>query len=187
MPLRLVDTAGLRETECVVEQEGVRRARVSINRADLNLHVIDGSMCLSEEDRTHIGGIDGSKCIVVLNKTDIGMAVTAGDFPNHTVIHCCLLKKVGLDDVRQTIVKKLKLHGGETAHAVISERHRQYIQNALNVMNDANKLLKTGNQKNSVLVAQHLRTVAENIGAITGRIYTNELLDNLFRRFCTGK
>jgi tRNA modification GTPase len=187
VPLRLVDTAGLRETDSIVEREGVRRARASIAKADLNIHVIDASEPLCAEDREHVGSSDPGKCVVVLNKMDLGMLVQDADMANHLVMRCCLLNGTGAAEIREAISDKLHLQKGEPAQAVISERHRQLIQSALNGMNDARKLLADGDPANIAIVAQDLRLALESLGEIIGMSYSNTLLDNIFQRFCLGK
>jgi tRNA modification GTPase len=187
VPLRLVDTAGLRETDSVVEQEGVRRARASIAKADVNIHVVDASRPLCAEDRNHIDASAAGKCVVVLNKTDLGMRINDGDLPKYAVIRCCLLEGKGVAGVRAAISDKLHLQRNEPAHAVIAERHRQLIQSALNDMNDAQKLLAGADSENIAVVAQDLKLALEYLGEIIGVVYTNTLLDNIFQRFCIGK
>jgi tRNA modification GTPase len=128
-----------------------------------------------------------NKCIIIFNKSDLGRALSVQDFQKHSCVQCCLTKGIGVEYVKLAIGRKLKLHGNDTAGATISERHRKYIQNALNVMNEGSGLINMENEKDWVLVAQLLRTAIENVGEITGRSYNNEVLDNVFERFCTGK
>jgi tRNA modification GTPase len=187
VPLRLVDTAGLRETDSVVEQEGVRRARASIAKADINIHVLDASQPLCGEDRNHIELADGMKCLALLNKMDLGMRIEDEDLPICSAIRCCLLKGKGLTEVREAISNKLHLRRSAPAHAVISERHRQLIQSALNDMNDARRLLASADSESIAVVAQDLRLALESLGEIVGLVYSNTLLNNVFERFCLGK
>jgi tRNA modification GTPase len=187
VPLRLVDTAGLREADSIVEQEGVRRARASIAKADLNIHVIDASQQPCADDRAYITASNVTKHFLVLNKTDLGARIRGNDFPNCVVIRCCLLKGEGLAEIRKAMSDKLHLQNNEPAHAVISERHRSLVQSALNNMNDATKLLSGADSESIAVVAQDLRLALESLGEIIGATYSNTLLDNVFQRFCLGK
>ena len=83
IPLRLVDTAGLRETQCEIEQEGVRRARAQLQKADLHLYLVDASTPLDDDDRDHLAALKSEKCVVVLNKSDLGRVVLPDQIPGH--------------------------------------------------------------------------------------------------------
>jgi len=187
VPIRLVDTAGLRETESAVEREGVRRAQATIKRADLNLHVIDCSQELLQADRDHLSKTKKGQCIVVLNKTDLGPKLTGGDFGAFSVVSCSLLKGEGLADLRRAMVERLNLQSSGIPHAAISERHRHTVQNVLNVLGDALTMQDLNRTDCTVLVSQLLRTAIEQLGELIGRTYTDELLDKIFSRFCVGK
>ena len=78
-PVRMVDTAGLRETDCVVEKEGVRRTVMQMERADLHLHMLDASRPMDEQDRAQVESLDADRCIIVLNKVDLGTKARGED------------------------------------------------------------------------------------------------------------
>ncbi len=187
IPVRLIDTAGLRDADCAIEIEGIRRAREHIERADINLWVVDGSSSLSDEERAHISARDRARCIVVINKADLGEAVSASDFPGLTAITCGAKDGNGLDSLRAAIIEKLGVTSTATPHATISERHRRLVQRVLNDMNESTALLASDREDVTVMAAGVLRTALEALGEVTGRTYHNELLDNVFRRFCVGK
>lgn len=185
--MRLVDTAGLRKTECDVERQGVKRAQAFIERCDINLYMIDSSQPISHEDLERLKTLDPAKCIVVLNKTDLGTKITAKDFPCLKAVECSLLKGDCLQQLRESIISKLGIQSSVPPHAVISTRHRQIIQNTLNILNEVSALLKTGEEEAIPLVASSLRTALEHLGTVTGKVYNDELLNNIFSRFCIGK
>lgn len=187
IPLRLVDTAGLRKSECVIEQKGVERAYAILKRADIQLYVIDASVELENSEGENIKSLDPDKTILVLNKTDLGRRVEKSDFPNYTTIETSLLEDRDTESIRKAIMEKLGIINTAPPHAVISERHRQYIQNALNELNNAEELVRSNPDSAIVLSANALRTALEYLGNITGRIYSKELLDNIFKKFCIGK
>ncbi len=187
IPLRLIDTAGLRETDCEIEQEGIRRAHHHLERADINLWVVDASESLSEEERCHIAARDPERCIVILNKCDKGKLLSHKEFSGLTCIECCLNAGMGVDQLRVEIADKLGVSPQATPHATISERHRNIIQCVLNDMNDVAELLKSQQDDMTVVAAGAIRSALETLGEVTGRTYHAELLDNIFSRFCVGK
>ena len=187
IPLRLVDTAGLRESDCDIEQEGIRRAHSQIKRADINIWVVDGSTALSDEERQHIAVSDPDRCIVVLNKSDLGGVLSAADFPSLITVSCALHECLGLESLRAAIVKKLGVASDAPRHATISERHRRIIHEVLNELNESVSLLDSDQDAYAVLAAGMLRSALDRLGEVTGRTYHAELLDNIFGRFCVGK
>jgi len=187
IPLRLVDTAGLREANCSVEREGVERAEAVLGRADLVLYVIDSSAPLREAERHRLGEMNASTCLVVLNKTDLGQAVSADSLPGFDAVACSLLADENLAELQKGMLRRLHIAPYIHSHAVISERHRQLLQNAQYALNTAKSLLEGGEADMVVPAATLLREGLESIGQITGRVYSDELLDNIFSRFCIGK
>ncbi len=187
IPVRLVDTAGLRDADCDIEQEGIRRAHDHIDRADINIWVVDGSVNLSDIERNHIGATDAERCIVVINKADLGKIVTPDDFAGLTAVVCGARDGGGMDALKKAIALKLGVIEAAVPHAAISERHRKIIQDVLNLLNEAESLLSPDREELTVVAAGVVRTALESLGEVTGRTYHNELLDNVFGRFCVGK
>jgi tRNA modification GTPase len=188
IPLRLVDTAGLRETECEIEQEGVRRARAQLQKADLHLYLVDASQKLDDDDRDHLAALKSEKCVVVLNKSDVGRVVLPEQIQGMTVVSASLITGEGLVDVRRAMVKKLAagINLSVQPHASISERHRRLLVDAHAEVQEALNLI---NRKSSdvVLAADRLRDALEHLGMVTGKVYHDELLASIFSRFCIGK
>ncbi len=187
IPVRLVDTAGLRETDCDIEQEGIRRTHEQLGRADINLWVVDVSAELSEEEREHISARDPQRCIVVLNKCDIGKMLSPNAFGELSTVTCSLMNGRGVDALRSAILEKLGIAGPVTANATISERHRAIVQDVLNALNDVVDMVDLGQEDLTVMASSSVRMALESIGEITGRTYHADLLDNVFSRFCVGK
>lgn len=186
IPVRLVDTAGLRDSECNIEKEGMRRAHLSIKDADINLCVFDQSASLSKSEKEVLAAIPQNKTIIILNKEELGKTLTQSDFAGFTVLSCSLIKGTA-GSIQKAILSKLGIASAPPPHAVISERHRNLIQNAQNELNDAIGVLKLDREEQAVLAAVSLRASLEFLGELTGRIYTNDLLDNVFDKFCIGK
>lgn len=187
IPLRIVDTAGLREAESPVEREGIERAAALTARADLVLYMLDASEPLVPEDRARIERYRSQRVLLVLNKTDLGRELSPALFPEHVTVACSLRCDDALDAVEDAMIDLLGVSATDEPHAAISERHRYYIQNALKTLNAACQRLQGDINASGVLAASDLREALENLGMITGRVYTSELLESIFSRFCIGK
>ncbi len=184
IPLRIIDTAGLRQTDCEIEAEGVRRAEAHGEEAHLSLYLIDASQPLHEEDRVRLEKLDPAKSVVVLNKVDLGNRV-----PEVGGVETSLVSGEGVEELKKVLGEKLEkganLHA--PAHAVISERHRHLLLLAHEEARQARAFLNKNIEENAVFAAEHLRSALEYLGQVTGRVYHEELLDNVFSRFCIGK
>jgi tRNA modification GTPase len=187
IPIRLVDTAGLRATECRIEREGVERAEAYMARAGVILYVVDGSVPLGAEDRARIARHDRGHLVVLLNKRDLGAVVGCDAFGGIRVVECSLARRENIDGVREAIVEVLGVGDTVPPHAVIGERHRALLRHAAADVDEARVLLSVAGDADAVPAAAKLREAAEALGRITGRSYTADLLDLVFSRFCIGK
>lgn len=192
IPIRLVDTAGIRPSECQLEREGIKRGRDQMQRADLNLYVLDASQPLSSADAANIANQLREKCIVVLNKADLGLRVEPNDFSGHDAVVTCLLKKSGLEALRSLMASKIEAsgmsRGGEHgSHAAISERHRTLLLKAGTEVDASLEKLRGGGEEDQFIASETLRHAIECLDIITGRQYQDSLLDEIFSRFCIGK
>lgn len=195
-PVRLVDTAGLREVAAPAEAEGVRRAERILAQADSLLLVVDGSMPLTEEDgrvlsRAAGKAKEGCPVIVCLNKSDLPQALSLSDLPSVVPglhgLSVSALTGEGVGALRERIVELIL--GGRLVSAdeplVSRERHRQALQETAQAVDRA--LEATSRGRPAELVAQDLREACESLGLITGATYTDDLLDAVFKDFCLGK
>lgn len=187
-PIRLVDTAGIREADCGIEQEGIRRAREQINRADLTLLIIDGSAPASDEDTVLITATTTEKTLLVINKIDRGQQISESDFTTLRCVSCSVRDGIGMDALKAAISEMLCLQPlSGTPHAVISERHLQLIQEIGSHLGKAAWILAEGHEACETIAAAEIRDAIERLGGITGRHYHAELLETVFSRFCVGK
>ena len=185
--VRMLDTAGLRQTDCEIEGEGIRRARTALQQADIVLYMVDGSVDMDRDDMDQLKRIPAHKAIIVINKTDLGDKVELSALATgRSVVRTSLLKAQGLGEVRKVILEKLGAEGAIQPHAVISERHRRLVVSALKDATEAALLLERETAE-PALSASRLRSALESLGEATGRVYHEELLNNVFSRFCIGK
>ncbi|MBI9021402.1 MAG: tRNA uridine-5-carboxymethylaminomethyl(34) synthesis GTPase MnmE [Verrucomicrobia bacterium] len=189
IPLRILDTAGLREAECEIEREGIRRARAHSEVADIAVYLIDSSQPVSEEDAEHLSKLYPSRTVVVLNKADRKITDNRYPITNSQPVEASLINGAGLSEIKAAIAAKLEagVDFHAPVHAVISERHRNLLVAARVELAAACEMLSGFEDETVALAAEHLRDALESLGQVTGRTYHNELLDNIFSRFCIGK
>lgn len=192
IPVILIDTAGLRETSCEIEQLGIDRTRNMLTRADVVLYVIDGALPAAKEDIEALHTLPEGRSLLVVNKSDLGTFGSTGLLPDSRIIpvaHVSALTGEGMDQLRHKLGDCLGVDdrsAGYAAHATISERHRCGLQEAVDALTQAQVHLKAGSA-GLVLAARDLQRTAESLGLIIGRTYTDDLLDLIFSRFCVGK
>ncbi len=187
VPLRLVDTAGLRATECAIEAEGVARADALVAQADLNLHLLDISRPLADEDRALLARLPPARTLLALNKCDLPRRLARGEPPGWRSVAISARAGTGLDELRAALVEMLGLNASTPMGAEVSARHRQELLAADAALEAGRRLLLEGGGEELVLAAEQLRAAALALGRITGRVYSDDLLDAIFSRFCVGK
>jgi tRNA modification GTPase len=186
--IHLVDTAGLRETEDLVEQEGIKRSRSAEQEADLRLIVVDGSQLLTRDDQELIGKVIGLPHVVAVNKADLPSVITTEDMPVGAIV-CFLSAKsgMGIDRLKAEIRGQLISPGADAAEGVVvsNVRHRMALQRASEALQLA--LQSVAQNVAGELLAIDVRAAAEALGEITGAITTDEILNRVFAEFCIGK
>lgn len=192
IPLKIIDTAGLRETEDVVEKIGVARTKENINRADLVLLVLDAARGLTDADRSIIESIGEKKSIILINKVDVEVIKIEKKeverlAPGSPLIWISAEQGTGLSELEDKIVNMV-LGGQATASdtvLVASVRHKQALEKA------ASHLVEAINGLNENvpldMVSIDIRSAWGDLGEITGTTSTEELLDRIFADFCIGK
>lgn len=186
--LNMVDTAGLRETTCAIEQEGIRRTEDHLSRADLFIYVIDASLPVDREDVERILTLDPARSLIIANKQDLATSPTPTLPSGYTVIPTSLSVGTGLDIVKASIARMLDSGAAPIIQrATISERHRLLIKTATDRVREARNQLGGQDQGDASLAAQCLRESVAALGEVLGREYHEALLDSIFSRFCIGK
>lgn len=189
VPVRLVDTAGLRDVDCEIEREGIRRAKAHIEDADMHLFVVDGSKPLSQEELVRIASLDPAKSILILNKNDLGSASIGANVFAGNIMQLSALQNDAYTIMVSSMAKLLKEshHLSARPRAVISERHRQLLVVSKRELCEAETLLESRREDVVVLAAARLRGALEKLGEVTGRVYQDQLIESIFSRFCIGK
>jgi tRNA modification GTPase len=192
--VRLLDTAGLRETEDPIEQEGVRRSRAAGDEADVLLLVVDGSIPLTPGDRELAGRAREKKALLVVNKADLPAAfdpaelgVPQQDRSGPAVVRISAKTGQGLDDLRDRLrALAMGTDGDPAERAVITRlRHQTALERAREAL--ASALTAARAALPGEVVAVDLRAAIDGLGEITGAVTTEEILERIFRDFCIGK
>jgi tRNA modification GTPase len=191
VPLKLIDTAGIRETDDVVERIGVERSRKALGEADLILLVLNQSEPLTAEDRELLEATQGLKRIVLLNKTDLPSHLSQTDLSAYLsedeVFSISVLEKAGLDQLEEAIAKLF--FGGQTgekdATYVSNTRHIALLEKAGQSLNEVQNGIMAGMPVD--LVQIDMTRCWDYLGEIVGDSVQDELITQLFSQFCLGK
>ncbi|MCC5848612.1 MAG: tRNA uridine-5-carboxymethylaminomethyl(34) synthesis GTPase MnmE [Verrucomicrobia bacterium] len=190
VPLYLVDTAGLRESEDYVEREGINRTRKYMERADLHLHLIDMSQPADSESLEAFKALDPKKSILICNKTDLPRLFHVEQWPQVQRVEMALIEEKGVKELKKALKTLLSesIDLSARPHAVISERHRKVLESVEQEIQEVAGLIQTEDMEETlVLTIPALRDALKALGQVTGREYHEDLLDQVFSRFCIGK
>ena len=192
VPLKLIDTAGIRETDDKVEKIGVERSRQAIDQADLVMLLLNASEPLTAEDQELLAATADKKRIVVLNKTDLPQQLDQAELqaylkPAEEVIALSVLANAGIDQLEEQIAKLFfgGIENSQTTVIVTNARHVALLNKAEQSLTAVLQGIEAGMP---VDLCQIDMTAAwDSLGEITGDSYQDELLDQLFSQFCLGK
>lgn len=189
LPLRMLDTAGIRDTGDIVEQEGVRLALERIPQADLILFVLDASRPLDADDRMILDALAGRLFIVVVNKSDLPRLLELPDsLAGAQTVPISTLDGSGIDELREAVFQTF-VHGGaidSREYVALSQaRHRDALVKARRHLGSFTDNLGAG--QTLELLAVDLRDALSAVGEVTGETTPDDVLDLIFQRFCIGK
>ena len=186
IPVRLVDTAGLRDAQDGVEREGIERARAMMRQADLVIYVVDASVPQPESVAAACAALPAGRVMVAVTKCDLPPSVPV-DVPSELAhVRVSAWTGEGLDALKRGVSEKLGVTEETYGHPIVSLRHVGELRTAVEQCREACAALSAGDT-GLVLAAGHLREAAEALGRMIGRVYTEDLLDAIFSRFCVGK
>jgi len=191
IPLKVVDTAGLRDTVDIVEEEGVKRAKEALNQADLVIFVMDGSENITSEDTKIMEELKDKETIIIINKCDLPQVVEIDKIkkylPDKPIINLIATQGIGLNELKKTI-KEIFFAGripSPDEFIITNVRHKEVLKNSLKNINTAINAIK--HNLSFEFVAVDLRELLDNLGLIIGETVTEDILDEIFSKFCIGK
>jgi tRNA modification GTPase len=192
IPVRLMDTAGLRKPADFIEKEGVKRTKERAADSDIVLLMLDGSRALDADDIEIFREIKGKKRVVIVNKNDLPLEFSYEEvknrFVNDPIVSISALKNEGIDNLKKTVYASL-VQGNVRAtpeHLIIANiRHKVALTEAKDSLSNAVKGLE---KKTSLeFIAFEIRYALEALGELVGKTTTEEVLNRIFEQFCIGK
>lgn len=191
IPLKLVDTAGIREAEDAVEKIGIIKSKEVAKDADLIIAIFDASKELGKEDIDILNLIKDKKAIILLNKTDLQEKINEEnpeiEEAKATVIKISALNNVGIDKLYEEITKMFDLNQINLDQEIVitNIRHKNLIDKAIESTKKAKETMKQ--QMPIDIIAIFIKDILEDLGNITGEIVTEDIIDEIFSKFCLGK
>jgi len=188
--IHLADTAGMRDTDDVVEREGIRRAHAAQDEADLLLVVVDGSVPLTSDDQKLLRSVRDRKHMVLLNKADLAETVERDPALTDRLVYSISAKTgMGVESVKSALLAQLVSNSFDFEAAeslmVANARHRDALRRASDSLDQALESVRGGMA--GELISIDVRAAADALGEITGAITTDEILGRIFSEFCVGK
>lgn len=185
IPLNIIDTAGIRKTEDTVEKIGVEKSLKIIDTSDLLIYILNNNEEITEEEKKILEKTKNKKRIIVVNKIDLKTKLNKKLLDNY--IEISVKENIGIDKIKDEIKRLFNI--GE-----ISTNDMTYLSNARSIallkksLNNINDAINEINNNNPIdIVELSLKESWNNLGEVIGETYTDELLDELFSRFCLGK
>ena len=191
VPLKLIDTAGIREAKDEVEKIGITKSKEIAKDADLIIAIFDSSKDLTDEDKEILDIIKNKTAIVVLNKMDLvnkideNMAEIKG--VSKYIVKMSTLEQKGIDDLYKIIGNLFSMEeiSLDNTTVITNVRHKNLISKALNSCREAKKSMELGMPLD--IIAIFLKEILENLGEITGETVTDDIIDEIFSKFCLVK
>lgn len=191
IPLKLIDTAGIRQAKDEVEKIGIQKSIEEVKDADLIIAIFDSSKELTEEDLQILDLIKNKKVIILLNKIDLNNIITEKDEKliciTKNIIKISALNKQGIEDIYEKIAEMFNLNEINLDNDILitNVRHKNIIMKAIENVNKAKEALKTNMPIDIITI--YIKEVLEDLGEITGEVVTEDVINEIFSKFCLGK
>lgn len=191
VPLKLIDTAGIRDAKDEVEKIGIKKSKEIANDADLVIAIFDSSKELTVEDEEILNIIKNKKSIILLNKADLNSVLTENDAKfkeiTENVIKISALNGVGLEKLYNLISKMFSLEEINVDNDVIvtNLRHKNLISKAIENVKKAKNTVQENMPIDIIVI--FIKDILEDLGNITGEVVTDDIINEIFSKFCLGK
>lgn len=191
IPVYLVDTAGIRETSDEVERLGIERSKAAFNEADFIIFIMDGSSAISDEDREIASYLDGRDSVVLINKNDLERGFTNDNVRelvnDPVIIETSLINNEGIEEIENHIEELV--YGGELSQhdstMVNNVRHIELLKQSRDSLRDAMEMTLAREALDFIEV--DVRNAYDLLGEITGETVSDDIINEVFARFCLGK
>ncbi|MEG1583436.1 MAG: tRNA uridine-5-carboxymethylaminomethyl(34) synthesis GTPase MnmE, partial [Anaerovorax sp.] len=191
IPIKLTDTAGIRETADTIEKIGIEKSKEAFNKSDLLIFLIDASQDLEEADLDIIKYLENKKAIVLLNKIDLGREIKAKKIkeylPKAIILEISVKHETGIEQLEDQIEQLV--YGGDVKQndsmLITNVRHKNLLEQGKKAMEDAKKMAELGEALDFIEV--DLKNAYQLLGEMVGESVTDDIIDKVFERFCLGK
>ena len=191
IPVRLTDTAGIRETDDIIEKIGIEKSKESFNQADLVIFILDSSRNLEHEDMEIMELINPDKTVILLNKIDLNQILKKDDIllknPGFTIIETSMKNQMGISEIENKIVDLV--YGGKVSQnnnlMVTNVRHKDILEKSRKSLDDAINMVKM--QEALEFIEIDVNSAYESLGEIIGETVQDDIINEVFARFCLGK
>ncbi|MCD8188855.1 MAG: tRNA uridine-5-carboxymethylaminomethyl(34) synthesis GTPase MnmE [Clostridiales bacterium] len=184
--LRLIDTAGLRDTADAVERLGVARSRAALERAELALVVMDGSRPLSEQDKSALTAAGAAERVLVLvNKADLPQQIDLSELSGYECLSVSAKTQAGLPELERRVGQLFAQNGAPNGQLLTNARQAEAVGRAARRLQGVQNALDTGMPLDAVLA--DVEDALDALGQVTGRQVAEDITDRIFSRFCVGK
>ena len=191
IPLKLVDTAGIREAADEVEKIGVEKSIKQAEEADLIIAIFDSSKELTQEDLEILKLIENREAIILLNKSDLNSVITENDERlkkvSKNILKISALNKTGIEELYEKISEMFNLNeiNFDNDILITNIRHKNIISHALENVKKANEALNLNMPIDIITI--YIKDILEDLGEITGEVVTEDVINEIFSKFCLGK
>ena len=191
IPLKLIDTAGIREASDKVEKIGVEKSIKLAEEADLVIAIFDSSKELTEEDNEILKLIENKKSIILLNKNDLNSVISENDEnlkkASKNILKISALNKTGIDELYEKISELFNLNEINLDNDILitNVRHKNIISKSLENVKKANEALNMNMPIDIITI--YIKEILEDLGEITGEVVTEDIINEIFSKFCLGK
>ncbi len=185
--LNIIDTAGIRNTDDIVESIGVKRSLETIEKADLILYMLNNNEEITNEDKEILDKIKDKNYLLLVNKIDLEKKISLNDFDNSKIVYLSAKENKGIEDLKEKIINMFRINEIETKDLTYlsSARSISLIKQAKEALNDIKKGIEDSLPIDMIEI--DIKNMIDLLGQITGKTYQDDLLDKLFSNFCLGK
>ena len=191
IPLKLIDTAGIRKANDEVEKIGIEKSKEIANEADLIIAIFDASKELTQEDLEILNLAKNKKTIIILNKMDLESKIDENNerlkAVSNSILKISALKKQGIEELYDEISNLFELNEINLDQDIVitNVRHKNLIEKALESVKKAKETME--NKMPLDIIAIFIKDILEDLANITGEIVTDDIIDEIFSKFCLGK